>query len=351
MKYLKDNIKTIAVIIGTLVGAGFASGKEIHIFFVKYGIPGLVGAIISSSLTALIIYCIILIVKTYNLQNNNEFVEKITEKKRGSAVIKNVINIFLLISFWVMCAGFCTFFKQEFNIPIICTATGVAIIVYLLLMKNIDGIIKLNTIMVPIMIIIIIFIATKNNQTINIINEGTTAKQWWLAILSSILYTSYNSITLIPIIISMKECVKDKKNLRWMSSIVFLLILALIICIIKMLIQTTINVEQIEIPILTILNTYGRTEKLLYAIVIVVAIFTSAISAGYGVLENIKGRKRYKRIALLICLLEIPISYIGFGKLVEAVYPTFGVIGILQIVLIFSFVFKQRKTLNSKIYN
>ena len=73
---------------------------------------------------------------------------------------------------------------------------------------------------------------------------------------------------------------------------------------------------------------------MLYAIVIVVAIFTSAISAGYGVLENVKGRNKYKKIALVICLLEIPISYIGFGKLVEAVYPTFGVIGILQITLI-----------------
>ncbi|MGN1327143.1 MAG: hypothetical protein ACI4VQ_03610 [Clostridia bacterium] len=334
MKHFKNNIKTIAVIIGTLVGAGFASGKEIYIFFVKYGIAGLIGAIISSILTAAIIYCTILIVKTYKLQNNNEFVEKITEKKRGSTIIKNVINLFLLISFWIMCAGFCTFFKQEFNIPIICTSTSIAIIIYLLLMKNIDGIIKLNTIMVPIMIIIIIFVSTKNNQTFNIISENIIEKKWWPAILSSILYTSYNSITLIPIIISMKECVKDKKNLKWMTIIVGLLIFGLIICIIKMLMQTTINVEQIEIPILAILNTYGKTEKMLYAIVIVVAIFTSAISAGYGALENVKGRNRYKKMALIICLLEIPISYIGFGKLVEAVYPTFGVIGILQIALI-----------------
>lgn len=343
MKHLKDNIKTIAVIIGTLVGAGFASGKEIYIFFVKYAAAGIVGAIITSILTSIIVYCTILIVKKYNLQNNNEFIEKITEKKHGSKIIKNIINIFLLISFWIMCAGFCTFFKQEFNIPIICTATCVAIIVYLLLMKNIDGIIKLNTIMVPVMIIIIIFIAVKNNQTFNITNYQTTEGQWWPAILSAILYASYNSITLIPIIISMKDCVKDKKNLKSVTIITCILILVLIICIIKMLIQTTINVEQIEIPILAILNTYGKTEKMLYAIVIVVAIFTSAISAGYGVLENVKGKNRYKKAALAICLLEIPISYIGFGKLVEVVYPTFGIIGMLQIILILKSIAKKGK--------
>ena len=38
-----------------------------------------------------------------------------------------------------MCAGFCTFFKQEFKVPIIATAIINAAIIYFLLIKNIDG--------------------------------------------------------------------------------------------------------------------------------------------------------------------------------------------------------------------
>lgn len=41
-------IKTSLYIIGAILGAGFASGKEIHLFFGKYGISGQIGIIIAS---------------------------------------------------------------------------------------------------------------------------------------------------------------------------------------------------------------------------------------------------------------------------------------------------------------
>ena len=92
-----------------------------------------------------------------------------------------------------MCAGFCTFFKQEFKIPIIITASINAIITYFLLMKNMDGIIKLNLIVVPIMVVIIIAISIKNYPIINVINNlNTNTQNPGKSILSAILYTSYN---------------------------------------------------------------------------------------------------------------------------------------------------------------
>ena len=338
MEKLKDNINIISVIIGTLVGAGFASGKEIYLFFVQYGVVGIIGAAISAILTGIIIYATLKIVTKYTIQTNNQFVEKITNKKWGSTIIKNIINIFLLISFWIMCAGFCTFFKQELGVPTIITACITAIFIYLLLMKNIDGIIKLNTILVPLMIAIIIYVSIKNNQASTLVFNIENEKIW-KSIVSAILYTSYNSITLIPIIISLKKCSKNQRNLAT-TIIVTIIIFILIICIFKMLIQTTTNIKNVEIPILTILNTYSPSEKIIYAVVIVAAILTSAISAGYGVLENVKNKSNYKKIAIIICLLEIPISQIGFGNLVEALYPTFGVVGLLQIVLIFWFAWR-----------
>lgn len=36
--FMKNNFKIISVIIGTLIGAGFASGQEIYLFFFNYGI-------------------------------------------------------------------------------------------------------------------------------------------------------------------------------------------------------------------------------------------------------------------------------------------------------------------------
>ena len=141
-------VKAVSVIIGTIIGAGFASGKEIYIFFGQYGKFGIIGAIVSATLTGVIIYSTIAITKRLQIKSNNEFLEKISNSSKVKIILENVINAFLLVSFWIMCAGFCTFFKQEFKIPIIITASINAIITYFLLMKNMDGIIKLNLIVV-----------------------------------------------------------------------------------------------------------------------------------------------------------------------------------------------------------
>ena len=204
-------VKAVSVIIGTIIGAGFASGKEIYIFFGQYGKFGIIGAIVSATLTGVIIYSTIAITKRLQIKSNNEFLEKISNSSKVKIILENVINAFLLVSFWIMCAGFCTFFKQEFKIPIIITASINAIITYFLLMKNMDGIIKLNLIVVPIMVVIIIAISIKNYPIINLINNlNTNTQKLGKSILSAILYTSYNSITLIPIIVLLATNIKNK---------------------------------------------------------------------------------------------------------------------------------------------
>ena len=335
MNKISNITKIIAVIIGTIIGAGFASGKEIYVFFAQYGESGLLGAIISSILTAIIIYSTMLITKRYRVKNNNEFVEKITNNPKIAMIFRNIINIFLIVSFWVMCTGFCTLFKQEFNIPIIVTATINAIVLYFLLMKKIDGVIKLNMIVVPIMIIIIVIISMKNYPITNMLNNmNIRTKNVGKSILSAVLCTSYNSITLIPIIISLNSNIYDKNISKITSLISGCIIFILIISIYQMLTLCKIDVKNIEFPILSILDKCYFIEKIVYTIAIITAILTSAISAGYGILENIEDKNKYKKIALTICILEIPIAYIGFGNLVSTLYPVFGVIGIIQIVSI-----------------
>lgn len=45
---MKNILKICFVIIGTIIGAGFASGKEIYTFFNIYGPKGFLGLIISN---------------------------------------------------------------------------------------------------------------------------------------------------------------------------------------------------------------------------------------------------------------------------------------------------------------
>lgn len=75
----------------------------------------------------------------------------------------------------------------------------------------------------------------------------------------------------------------------------------------------------------------GQWYQYLYGILILVSIYTSAISAGFGFLENTINKKHQKKVSMIMCMTAVCVSNIGFSSLVNALYPVFGAMGLLQI--------------------
>ena len=73
----KNIIKIALVIIGAIIGAGFASGQEIYIFFLSYKKEGILGIIISCTLLGTTIYKSLKIILENNIENYKEFLEYI----------------------------------------------------------------------------------------------------------------------------------------------------------------------------------------------------------------------------------------------------------------------------------
>ena len=337
---MNNIIKVISILIGTIIGAGFASGKEIYVFFKIFGSLGIVGIIVSTILTGLIIYSVLYISKKKYITSNENFLDTISNnkidaiQKTTKMILKNIINVFLIISFFIMVAGWSAYFKQKYGIAIFITAGIMGILLYLTFLNNIDGIMKISSYIVPVLIVIILFIAYKNIALSDVITFPQTTAPIWYVILNAIIYSSYNSIMLIPILISVSETVKNTKEIKIITIITSIILLILSLCIFQILNLAQFDINNVELPILEILS--GSTaQETLYSIVVIIAIFTTAVSAGYGFLENIKDKTKYKKVAGLICLLAIPISYLGFGKLINIMYPLFGAIAMYQIILIF----------------
>jgi len=73
----------------------------------------------------------------------------------------------------------------------------------------------------------------------------------------------------------------------------------------------------------------------LYGLIILGAIITTAISDAFGFLNNVaKDKRQYKKINAIICLISIFVSLFGFSNLVNNIYPIFGALGIIQLILI-----------------
>ena len=96
-------------------------GQEIYLFFYRYGIKGIFGIIVCNILMGLVIYKTLNIIRVKKIKTYKEFLEFITPKLKKnkyfnlSQIINNVINIFLLITFFIMVSGFGAYFSQEYR--------------------------------------------------------------------------------------------------------------------------------------------------------------------------------------------------------------------------------------------
>lgn len=339
---MKNVLKIILVIMGTLIGAGFASGREIYLFFGKFGKLGIIGILISGILTGIIIYITLKIINKKDINNYDELLEKINIKNKYiNLLIKNIITIFLLISFYIMVAAFSAYMNQTYEILIYISSIIFAFFAYIIFIRNIQGMIKVNEILVPILLMLILYLGIKNVpyllETKNVLDFDTVEKGFFI---NSILYTSYNSIMLIPILITMKKYINNEKQIKQISVISSILIILLSFCIFGLLLKGKYYIENVEMPLLSITMQFGKIYLYIYSFIIITSIFTTAISAGYSFLENVsKNKKQYKVALIFMSVTSILVSNIGFSKLVEILYPLFGILGIIQII----FLIKENK--------
>ena len=334
---MKKILKAVFVIIGTLIGAGFASGQEIYVFFYQYGINGIFGMIISSILLGFVTYKVLYICKENKVTNYKSFLKIFIKKEKQLDIFNTIINIFILITFYIMIAGFGAYFEQQFGISSLLGSILLAFICYFVFLRDISGLIKVNQYIVPLLIgsLLIIGIFVIDAKNILEISHYVSENNSWKWILDSILYGSYNTILLIPVLITLRNLVSKKKERRKVSLWVIALVILLSLVIFLILTKIDVDIKNLEMPAVYVVSKISPVFRDIYGFIILSSILTTSISLGTSLLENIvKDKKKYKQYAIFICVSAILVSNIGFSNLVNLLYPIFGYIGLIQIIKI-----------------
>ena len=165
--------KIIFVLIGTFVGAGFASGKEVFNFFTIYSLNGIISIFIFSILLFFMIYKCLNIKTNLQLNSYNKFIFYLEKKYRffNHRFFLIIINIFLASSFYIMITALSSLFDYQFSTQKFITITWTIIICYIIFYKkNINFIYIINSILMPILILFIITLCLFNT---NLNNFGT----------------------------------------------------------------------------------------------------------------------------------------------------------------------------------
>ena len=96
---MKKTFTLICLILASIIGAGFASGKEIEVFFTRYGKTGVISIALALVLFALLI--ILYLRFGYKFKSNNIFVtNRILFGK-----LSIIINLFVFISYAIVLSG------------------------------------------------------------------------------------------------------------------------------------------------------------------------------------------------------------------------------------------------------
>jgi uncharacterized membrane protein YkvI len=319
----KAGLKWMFLIMGTTIGAGYASGRELWQFF---------GHESSLAIFLFLILFIISCQTIMKLSYNKETIHYIPVLesllgKRVTRIYDLMILLYLYTTTVVMLAGGGATLNT-FHFPY---WLGVAIIVLLLVVLffwDINGILSMNAFLIPILIILLVgLLLYFLTNTSNAYPLDLSKQSNWP---SAFTFTSLNILPLIAVLSAIGKDIKHKGEI-WIASIGSGVILGVISFIYNQsLITVSSEIILYEIPLFAILKNYPYIMILVMSILLWLAIYTTAASGVFGIISRFRSMINLPlwMLALLALLTMIPLTSFGFSTLIAILYPLYGILNL-----------------------
>lgn len=347
---MKNNLILIfqisAVFIGTVVGAGLASGQEITQFFTTYGYRSFIGLFICCFIYIAMGAIVIDISIKHKLNSYDGLISLVSTGFIGK--ITNLLTTtFLIGSSATILAGSGALIHQYFGISKWFGIVVMILISLVILFRDTKGLIEINSLIVPSLFIVVItifilYLCFYKNVNMSYLKTIPHYKNNWL--FSALIYGGFNMLCCCGVLVPLSLEVKNKKNLLLGVSIgaIGLTILSFIINLLLL-----VNVPYIfkyEIPLLYIANRFGDSIQILLLFIIWLEMFSTEVSNIYSVGKNFEElfNISYKKSIVLIIVIAIPISQIGFVKLITFLYPAFAVVSFVFMIQCLIFYFRKK---------
>lgn len=333
--------------VGTIVGAGFASGQEILQFFVSFGNLGVLGIFIVSILFIYLGYLIMDLGWELNASSHLPIVTKIGGRFAG-AFSDIVITFFLFGALTAMIAGSGALFHQEFQLHPAIGSIFMAVITVITVLRGFNNIINSVSIIVPFLIlaaVLVSIITLVSNSGLSNLNHNTAQRPVLLRnwLWSAILYISYNLVPSISILGPLGRSAADKKTIKKGAILGGIGLGTGALAIYLALCANLDLIKKLEIPMIMIASNISAPVRIFYAIVLIAEIYTTAVGDLYGFAARICDMKT-KKAAFFItgcCALAFIASLAGFSNLVKYLYPAVGYCGVVTLICLIYYRYRK----------
>ncbi|MFZ4454034.1 YkvI family membrane protein [Salibacterium aidingense] len=336
---IADGLKWMFLIIGTTIGAGYASGREIWQFF---GHESGLAIFIFSILFMICCYVVLKI----SYQEQTENYSAVLSKLMGPRFSKGydvIIIIYLFTTTGIMVAGGGAALEY-FHVPFTAGILFMAVLLFIVSIRGVKGLTSLNSVLMPVLIIslgVILFTFFWIHADIQPGNWKSQSN--WT---SSLTFTSLNLLPLVAVLSATGKQIKHTGEI-WIASVGSGLILGGVSFLYnESLLAAAEDIMLYEIPLFALLETYPSMVTAFMAVLLWTAIFTTAASGLFGLssrLRTIWPIPTWVLAALLLCVI-LPFTELGFSRLIAFLYPIYGVLNLylLAVVIIHPFFLNKK---------
>ncbi|MCM3160165.1 hypothetical protein [Metabacillus litoralis] len=330
------SFQVAAVYVGTVVGAGFATGREIVEFFTKYGVFGLAGILLVGLIFVYTGTKMLILSKRINAASYQDLMIFLFGKKIG-----RFINIFMLIILLgltsIMLSGAGAIFKEQLGLSV---RLGVVITILLtiaVMSFGIKGLFSVNIIVVPMLVLFSTILAVQSFsiEPLTVIPDKTSATFKW--ILSAVSYAAFNLTMAAAVLVPLANEIQDEKVLK-RGGILGGVFLTAILFSSHIALSTLPNVMDYDIPMAEVMKTTFYAIYFIYIAVIYGEVFTSVIGNLYGLERQVASFLNIPSMIIVCSILCVAafISKFGYSSLISTLYPIFGYVclGVLLLLMI-----------------
>lgn len=324
--------------IGTVVGAGFASGQEILQFFTTKGPLGFVGIMLASFGFIWLGNRMMLMGARLKANSYEEFNEYLFGRRIGR-VMNGFVTLILFGVTTAMISGTGALVEEQIGLSFHLGVVVTLIIAYFVMLRGLDGILSVNSLVVPMMIFFCTLIGVNglihwfDTFELTIMSERAPTGAW---IMPSVTYISFNLAMAQAVLIPMGAEIGNERVIKNGGLLGGLGLGVMLLATNLALSLQAPEVLQMEIPLAPVIADLGMFVKVLFLAVMWAEIFTTLIGNVYGLAANLESifPVGQKKMLLILFTASYVLSLIGFSNLVKYAYPLFGYCGIATMILL-----------------
>ncbi|MHA6160903.1 YkvI family membrane protein [Pseudomonas sichuanensis] len=333
---MQEQLKIAGAFVGVIVGAGFASGRELLLFFVDFGIWGMLGALVSAALFTFLGMALAGLGNRLQATSHKQVIQAICGRHLG-LLVDWMITFFMFGVMVVMLAGGGALLEQQFGVPALAGSVLVTVLVVGIVCLDVQKVMVAIGAITPLLILVASAIALyavfTRDQSFAALDQLASQQQagasHWL--LGAFLYVSYNIVAGAPILAILGGSASSRRSAVVGGLLGGAALGGLMLVMSAGMLSRLDSVAALPMPMLSIANELSPLLGLVMCLIIFGMIVNTAVGTLFSFLSRLlpAGTAKFRGGAVVAGVVGFVCSLVGFISLVGQVYPLFGYLGLV----------------------